>query len=39
MDNRTKFILEEKDIPPAWYNIQADLPAPCRPYATRRPKT
>lgn len=23
--------LSEKDLPPAWYNIQADLPKPCPP--------
>ncbi len=31
MDSRTKFTLEEKDIPKAWYNIQADLPKPLPP--------
>jgi tryptophan synthase beta chain len=31
MDNRTKFILDEKDIPTRWYNIQADLPEPLPP--------
>jgi tryptophan synthase beta chain len=31
MVERTKFILEEKDIPQAWYNIQADLPEPLPP--------
>jgi tryptophan synthase beta chain len=25
---RTKFILDEKDMPTKWYNIQADLPEP-----------
>src|SRR5256712_8108421 len=29
--NRTKFLLDEKDIPSAWYNIQADLPEPLPP--------
>ena len=29
---RTKFILDEKDIPTRWYNIQADLPEPLPPY-------
>jgi len=29
--NRTKFILEEKDMPTHWYNIQADLPEPLPP--------
>ncbi|MBA7470388.1 Tryptophan synthase beta chain [subsurface metagenome] len=28
---RTKFLLEEKDMPTAWYNIQADLPEPLPP--------
>ncbi|MBI4340022.1 MAG: TrpB-like pyridoxal phosphate-dependent enzyme, partial [Chloroflexi bacterium] len=27
----TKVLLEEKDIPKAWYNIQADLPKPLPP--------
>lgn len=31
MANRTKFTLDEKDIPTAWYNIQADLPQPVPP--------
>lgn len=31
MDKRTKFILDEKDIPTKWYNIQADLPEPLPP--------
>ncbi|MBU6423256.1 MAG: pyridoxal-phosphate dependent enzyme, partial [Chloroflexi bacterium] len=26
-----KFILDEKDLPTHWYNIQADLPAPLPP--------
>jgi len=29
---RTKFLLEEKDMPTKWYNIQADLPKPLPPY-------
>jgi tryptophan synthase beta chain len=29
--NRTKFLLDEKDIPSAWYNIQADLKTPAPP--------
>ena len=29
--NRTKFLLEEKDIPEKWYNIQADLKTPLPP--------
>jgi len=28
---RTKFILEEKDIPTAWYNVLPDLPEPLPP--------
>jgi len=28
---RSKFILDEKDMPTAWYNIQADLPEPLPP--------
>ncbi len=31
MDNRTKFILDEQEIPRHWYNIQADLPEPLAP--------
>jgi tryptophan synthase beta chain len=29
---RTKFTLEEKQIPTRWYNIQPDLPKPLPPY-------
>jgi tryptophan synthase beta chain len=29
--NRTKFILDEKDMPTHWYNVQADLPEPMPP--------
>src|SRR5713226_8364039 len=29
--NRTKFVLDEKDIPSKWYNIQADLKTPAPP--------
>jgi tryptophan synthase beta chain len=29
--DRTKFLLDENDIPKAWYNIQADLPKPLPP--------
>jgi len=29
--NRTKFLLEEKDLPSKWYNIQADLKTPLPP--------
>jgi len=28
---RTKFILDEEDMPTSWYNIQADLPEPLPP--------
>src|SRR4026209_750263 len=28
---RTKFLLDEKDIPTKWYNTQADLPTPAPP--------
>ena len=28
---KTKFVLTEKSIPKAWYNIQADLPQPLPP--------
>ena len=31
MSETTKFLLEEKSIPKAWYNIQADLPQPLPP--------
>ena len=31
MDKRTKFMLDEKEIPKQWYNIQADLPEPLPP--------
>ncbi len=34
---RTKFILDEKDMPTHWYNIQADLPEPLPPL--RHPET
>jgi tryptophan synthase beta chain len=29
--DKTKYILEEKDMPTRWYNIQADLPVPLPP--------
>ncbi len=38
--DRTKFLLNEKEMPTAWYNIQADLPQPLAPYlhpATKQP--
>ena len=28
---QTKFLLDEKDLPTRWYNVQADLPAPLPP--------
>jgi tryptophan synthase beta chain len=31
MDKRTKFLLDETEIPRYWYNIQADLPKPLPP--------
>ncbi len=31
MAKRTKFILDENEIPTQWYNIQADLPKPMPP--------
>ena len=42
MDKKTKFVLDEKEIPTQWYNIQADLPEPLPPIlnpATRKPIT
>jgi len=37
---QTKFLLDEEEIPKAWYNIQADLPTPLDPVinpATKEP--
>src|SRR3990172_5073857 len=31
MSDRTKFVLDEDQIPRAWYNIAADLPVPAPP--------
>ncbi len=31
MTDQNRFLLSEKDIPKAWYNIQADLPGPLPP--------
>jgi tryptophan synthase beta chain len=31
MAEQTKFVLDEKDMPTHWYNIQADLPQPLPP--------
>ena len=42
MDKRTKFMLDEDEIPKKWYNIQADLPEPLPPVlhpATGKPIT
>ena len=35
MAHQTKYLLAEKDIPTAWYNIQADLPEPLPPVLHR----
>lgn len=31
MTERTRYVLDEKDLPTAWYNAQADLPEPLAP--------
>jgi tryptophan synthase beta chain len=31
MSEQTRYLLGEKDIPKAWYNVQADLPSPLPP--------
>jgi tryptophan synthase beta chain len=31
MPDRTRFLLDERDMPTAWYNVQADLPVPLKP--------
>jgi tryptophan synthase beta chain len=31
MNNQKKYLLDEKDIPEKWYNIQADMPNPMLP--------
>ncbi|MGH2619014.1 MAG: TrpB-like pyridoxal phosphate-dependent enzyme [Anaerolineales bacterium] len=31
MSDQNRFLLSEKDIPKAWYNVQADLPGPLPP--------
>lgn len=41
-DATVKYVLDEKDLPTAWYNIQADLPTPLAPVlhpATKKPIT
>jgi tryptophan synthase beta chain len=40
--DKSKFLLDEKDIPKQWYNIQADLPEPLPPMlhpGTKQPLT
>jgi tryptophan synthase beta chain len=40
MSDQTKFVLDERDMPTAWYNVQADLPREPAPYlhpATNEP--
>ncbi len=32
MPDRTKFVLDERDMPTAWYNILPDMPRPLDPY-------
>ena len=32
MTAKSRFVLEEKDMPTVWYNVQADLPEPLAPY-------
>lgn len=42
MSDRTRFLLDEKDLPKAWYNINADLPVSPGPLlhpATKEPVT
>ena len=31
MNKQKKYLLEEKEIPTQWYNIQADMPNPMLP--------
>ena len=31
MPNRTKFVLDEREMPTSWYNVQPDLPEPLAP--------
>lgn len=31
MSEQTRYMLDEKDMPTAWYNVQADLPVPLAP--------
>ncbi|MFA5844368.1 MAG: TrpB-like pyridoxal phosphate-dependent enzyme [Coriobacteriia bacterium] len=40
MSGKTKYVLDEKDMPTAWYNVLPDLPRPLDPYlhpATNEP--
>ena len=40
MIDRTKFVLDEKEMPTRWYNVLADFPEPMLPAlhpATRKP--
>ena len=30
--DKSKYLLDEENIPKQWYNIQADLPKPLPPY-------
>jgi len=32
MPDRTKYVLDERDMPTAWYNILPDMPRPLDPY-------
>ena len=32
MSDRFRYVLDEKDLPTAWYNVAADLPEPLPPY-------
>lgn len=31
MSDKTRYVLDEKDMPTAWYNVQPDLPVPLAP--------
>lgn len=32
MSDRYRYVLDEKELPTAWYNVAADLPEPLQPY-------
>ena len=32
MSDRYRYVLDEKKLPTAWYNVAADLPEPLPPY-------